>query len=494
MKVLTKLELASSNQSEYSQTTEETVQDNMETEPHVHMHSATSILSVADFDGDGKVNKNDLGLIRSALKKGSEYYHPLYDLDTNNVISKHDLQIARNDRGKTVPLLDQQIAQATQATMKYYGPAGQQQALQDGYIPGTEEAKGHGYHYYNFGLAQEISNDKELNVTQPIGLNFDDQGQLSAVFYIRTPQPFGFLGLGVNPSDDFAPTSSFDGLSEDDWHVHEKAWTRGLGNSDPRLISFEEDVPILTTLFRLVNDSFQVFPASDQFYFPKLYMLHGWFHSLNPSGTFAIANPAMSPYAPEELGVHSDAVHGDMGHDGSSEPIIGTDFGDFWLRGTKHSDQLYGLNGGDRIWTKAGDDSVHSGKGNDTIRGGGGDDMLYGGHDNDLLIGNRGDDRLFGGIGDDVIRGGPGDDVLRGGLGNDKLRGGQGNDLFVLALDEGTDIIRDFAINDRFVLVGGLSFGALTFNGRDILSGGETLVALAGFDATTLVAENFLEA
>jgi len=44
----------------------------------------------------------------------------------------------------------------------------------DGYIPLTQEAIGHGIHYYN-RLADEVSNLEQLDIQRPVGLNYDDK-------------------------------------------------------------------------------------------------------------------------------------------------------------------------------------------------------------------------------------------------------------------------------------------------------------------------------
>ena len=172
---------------------------------------ATPLLSVPDFNGDGSVDNVDIRDIISRFEAvdGDDLYHPLYDLNVNGMIDADDLENVIHALGEDVPLLDQQIAQATQATMKYYGPGGQEQAIADGYLPFTQEVKGHGIHYFNFNLATEVATFEELDIERPVGLNYDNEGNLLAVFYIRVPDaqevtpenPFG--DLFVIKEDDF---------------------------------------------------------------------------------------------------------------------------------------------------------------------------------------------------------------------------------------------------------------------------------------------------
>ena len=457
-----------------------------------------SLLSVADFNGDGKVNIADIQDISSRKNSadGDDLYHPLYDLDVDGDIDRHDIIMAVRTKGEDVPLLDRQIAQATQATMKYYGPDGLEQALADGYLPFTQEVKGHGIHYFNFTLATEVGTLEELAIERPVGLNYDAEGNLLAVFYIRVPDtqevtpenPFG--DLFVNSADDFPP-SSFDTLTADDWHNHQNFWMAGLGSLNSESVyGFEEFVPIEATISRLQNINFQLFPESDIFYSPKMWMIHGWFHSLNPAGTFANLDPDVGIYAPEELGVHGGH---DQGHQGDSDPlIVGTDEGE-QLFGTDEDNRINAFGGDDFIFSGLGDDSVWGGSSSDLLKGEGGNDMLYGGPGSDFVYGDAGNDRLFGGTEDDIMAGGAGDDLLRGSLGYDVLTGDEGRDIFVLAPGEGTDIITDLELDlDTIVLYAGITTENISIDqiGIDTALGfnNETLAIISGVEVSALIA------
>ena len=488
------------------------------------LHEPTmSIISVADFDGNGEVNTADIEDItsRSNSSDGDNLYHPLYDLDTNGIIDDNDIAIANGTLGQDVPLIDQQIAQATQATIKYYGSGGLEQALFDGYIPFTQEVQGHGIHYFNFPLALEVAESPNLNINTPIGLNYDAEGNLLAVFYIRTPyDPIAALEnpaafVTIDPENDFPPTS-FDGISAEDWHTHENIWFSGLGSLNPEdTYGFEEEVPIEATISRFENIGFQQFPESDQVFSPKFWMLHGWFHSLNLSGTFANLNPHVSLYAPIELGAHSehedDVGHNGGGHQEGEHSEGHSENGSGLIAGTDLDDGLHGTEGDDRINTFDGDDWIHGGLGDDSIWGGqghdwlagddihnpaeGGEDMLYGGPGSDAIYGQIGDDRLFGGTGDDFIVGGEGNDLLRGGLGYDNLTGSEDADSFVLVSGEGTDTIHDFEIDlDTIILYGGITIDDVSIaqsGSNTILNANdETLAILRGVNADELIATN----
>lgn len=464
--------------------------------------SAIPILSVADFNGDGSVNNIDIEDLaaRNGSVEGEDLYHPLYDLNANGTIDDQDLTEANNDLGVNVPLLDQQISQATQATMKYYGSEGQEQAIADGYLPSTQEAMGHGIHYYNPTLANEIGNSAELDIERPVGLNYDNEGNLTAVFYLRFPETQvatadnPLAGLMIDPADDFPP-ASFDTLTADDWHHHHDAWITGLGNPNSESVYFEEDVPLEIVGSRLEQIDSQLFPESDQLFNPKFLMLHGWFHSFNPDGTFAITNHEQGVYAPQELGAHG----GHFDENENIDPLIaGTDIGE-GLYGTEKADRINGFNGDDWLLGGMGNDSIWGSHGNDWIRGDddyaseAGDDMLYGGPGHDLIYGHDGNDRLFGGTDNDLLVADTGDDLLRGGLGYDILTGNEGHDSFVVAAGEGTDIITDFELEfDTLVLYTGVASETIEVNQLDhntVLSfADETLAVLNGVNAEDLLA------
>lgn len=220
-------------------------------------------------------------------------------------------------------------------------------------------------------------------------------------------------------------------------------------------------------------------------------------------------------------------------------------------------DRLLGDDGDNQLFSDVGNDTLEGGAGNDILKGGAGDDSINGGAGNDIVfvndfsgidtldggtgtdvlrllpndgrnltvfmelggVGDRqgggqfftnferiltgsGDDRLFGddednqllsAEGDDLLQGSGGDDTLGGGVGNDTVAGGSGSDRFILAAEEGTDLILDFvAGEDQIALSGGLAFSDLSFQGDSILLADQELASLNGVDTTTLTDSDFI--
>lgn len=121
----------------------------------------------------------------------------------------------------------------------------------------------------------------------------------------------------------------------------------------------------------------------------------------------------------------SDVVNGQAGDD----TIIGGDYGD----------SLSGGDDRDLIRGRANDDEIDAGTGNDTVYGGSGDDEIAGGAGRDTLEGQGGDDTIQGDGGKDLITGGKGDDCLIGGA---------DRDVFVFAVSDGADEIKDFTVGE----------------------------------------------
>tara|TARA_R110001583_G_scaffold185291_1_gene345296 strand:+ start:8639 stop:11470 length:2832 start_codon:yes stop_codon:yes gene_type:complete len=167
-----------------------------------------------------------------------------------------------------------------------------------------------------------------------------------------------------------------------------------------------------------------------------------------------------------------DSLYGGYGND-----IMQGGNGDDYLGGESGADKLYGGEGNDTITGGNGTDRLYGQSGDDVLNGGNGGDYLYGGEGQDRLSGADGNDRLFGNEGDDDIYGGDGDDYIEGGAGNDYIQGGAGADTFEFraTVDEGDDIISDFADGTDVIKMFDLEFEDLTISVVD----GDTVISWA---------------
>ncbi|BAY80706.1 serine-type D-Ala-D-Ala carboxypeptidase [Calothrix parasitica NIES-267] len=181
-----------------------------------------------------------------------------------------------------------------------------------------------------------------------------------------------------------------------------------------------------------------------------------------------------------------------------SDVIVGNE-ADNTLAGEERNDTIAGGLGNDLIFGQGGDD-VLRGDLNNSSGGGsvGGDDTIYGGMGNDRIGGKAGNDLIFGEAGKDRLWGDAGDDTLIGGLGNDSLNGGAGKDVFVLKLNEGTDKVFDFKVDDDLIDITNLGVGLedidITQEGKDavITLDGADIAILQDVNADSLSEDNFV--
>jgi Ca2+-binding RTX toxin-like protein len=120
--------------------------------------------------------------------------------------------------------------------------------------------------------------------------------------------------------------------------------------------------------------------------------------------------------------------------------------------------------GNDTIVAGRGNDRINAGNGNNTVRAGEGHNWIITGLGNDIVYDGAGNDSVFTGAGDDIIYLAEGRNFVDAGIGNNTIYSGSGSDLFVLTLGEGASTIIQFQVNDRFGLVGGLSYDDLLIN------------------------------
>lgn len=148
-----------------------------------------------------------------------------------------------------------------------------------------------------------------------------------------------------------------------------------------------------------------------------------------------------------------------------ADKIIGS-LGDDEIYGNHGNDTIYGdplnteeyqdeVGGNDTIYGGAGNDKVYGQLGDDVIHGDDGYDTLYGGEGYDILRGGNHHDWLHGGDGYDTLYGDAGNDRIYGGKGDDILYGGEGYDKFYLAPDTGYDVIKDFNVEQDYIVLAG---------------------------------------
>lgn len=213
------------------------------------------------------------------------------------------------------------------------------------------------------------------------------------------------------------------------------------------------------------------------------------------------------------------------------------------IDGGDGDDTIDGGSGDDTIDGEAGNDTIAGGVGDDNIDGGVGDDNIDGGSGIDTIAGGVGDDTISGGAGNDILRVGLGNDYVDGGTGTDALYlddqtsdvtvdmtsndftvgtdtntfsdieeiygsshndtfiddvtlmlfdGGAGNDRFVISagdtLDDryiGGDDVDTLDYSSASAIIADLTFGTVSGNGIDQVSGIENIIGSGSADDIT---------
>lgn len=139
---------------------------------------------------------------------------------------------------------------------------------------------------------------------------------------------------------------------------------------------------------------------------------------------------------------------------------------------------VFGGNGADQMdsYSSATGLLLYAEGGKDTLVGTALADGLIGGQGADTISGGDGDDDIYGQRGADVLKGQDGADLVCGGAGNDTLSGNDGSDIFVFALGDGNDIVRDFDAKGGGTDQDYIGIGSDTFDSLQIIAYGKDTV------------------
>lgn len=289
---------------------------------HCEQENLQPILSNGDFDGDGIVTDLDLKLISNQV--GSDEYVAFFDLNADGFLNGRDVSLAARAIGVSSTSLDQQFASLFWATERYRDV---NNAIADGYRPFTQTVQGHGMHYAKLpflatpsGLDPNYENtlDGHVNIAEPEGLNYDEHGNLVAVFYFHGVDVRDWVianQVGDQPAiqamfQQSVQTSSFSAASggiypplydsnEAIWHQH---WGPCWDGLDYLQMAFDPTiVPVFNQHVLPDECTFKgEISGRRQGWAPAFNMLHVWLYKLNPCGVFAGIHPHVAVGFPQE--------------------------------------------------------------------------------------------------------------------------------------------------------------------------------------------------
>jgi len=265
------------------------------------------LLSVADFNGNGIVDQDDVKLIKSAKKK--ELYFALYDVDTNGKVDDEDITIVTGQLGLTSQPIDQQFAFLFNRNKQFQLVEDSREIAAMGYFEVASSLAGHGEHWDDF------VDPVTANYLRPNGLNVPKaHDSVSGVFWLADATPVFEFGATDYPTPggeweaqrviafNGAPPKIFASPHEH-WHTHAALCTTvEMGASGPEIILNQHmTFAQCQELPSLVKD-----PDTGYNHWRNIWMLHAWLFDLNPNGVFGNTHPCVDPDSPSE-----DMINGD---------------------------------------------------------------------------------------------------------------------------------------------------------------------------------------
>ncbi|MDJ0731532.1 MAG: PEP-CTERM sorting domain-containing protein [Crocosphaera sp.] len=223
----------------------------------------------------------------------------------------------------------------------YMGTDGLTNAINAGFRPFTPIFRGHGVHYVK---PLDILNPPVA--TDPLGLNFDEHGNLVAAYYFQEQylvdeSGTGFYNTleGVEPNELLSHYQNFkqnyDTSAPDifevfgslaSWHTHNGVKIDNIGSLDSEAVIFDQDLSdeewVSALLAGLADDDIDIaiyeepdpsqYPFYNTLMTPGFHMIHIWLGAENQDGLFAGTHDDVAPNAVDEHGGHGG--HGDGGH------------------------------------------------------------------------------------------------------------------------------------------------------------------------------------
>ena len=281
------------------------------------------LLSVADFNGDGIVDRRDINRISRAISQSrrSGEYIAFFDYNADERLDGRDIAAATLDLGLESSALDQQIVQWYNIG-GHFQNKGKEYLTDYGFNRFTPSLKGHGEHWMNAPGFAALSPGNHADKNSIQGLNLATEGDQTAKAL--------FWGEAAIPlfNDPNAP----DGLSTLDW-PHGTAWmserVQAFAGHAPKFTdSHHEKWHTHAGLCGVYDDAGEIhlhqhtsFVECQSYYnarprvigqnpetgepvmgnaWVNIWMVHVWLYELNPDGIFAGTLHGLDPGAKHE--------------------------------------------------------------------------------------------------------------------------------------------------------------------------------------------------
>jgi len=275
------------------------------------------LLSVSDFNGDGKVTYKDIHMLKDALREHK--YYSVFDRNADGQLNHTDLHLAKKDLHSSSSLTDQQLAKMYQRFKHFQNVSGFDTIQSMNFQPFGSVLAFHGQHWANYagqfasaGLAKADQFLVEgINVmadgssvpaiywgegTVPL---FNDPTAPGGLSTLDWPSPGGVWNFervqafAGNPPDFFPETTA------DRWHPHAGLCVtmQDLGNGPEWVVDqYTSNAECQAT----PNLQKVEFNGQKLNIWGNFWMLHAWLYELNPRGVFGNVHPCIDPTGASE--------------------------------------------------------------------------------------------------------------------------------------------------------------------------------------------------
>ena len=288
---------------------------------------APPLLSVADFDADGKVTAKDIISLKTVIK--DDVYYALYDRNGDGVLNHADISLAARDMNSSSSQTDIDLANMYLRFQDLQNISGFDTIKSMGFEALGGPLAFHGQHWMTWKALFSVAGFSSADPMQVEGLNIlSDGSDIPALFWGEAATPLfhdDMAESGLSKLDwpsltgewiykrvqefEDSPPDFFPDTDQDKWHKHAglciTQTDEGNGprwNIDQHLSKAECDAkPNLKKVYnfnigRYVN------------LWGNIWMLHVWQYDLNPNGVFANTHPCIEPDAASENDINGDRV------------------------------------------------------------------------------------------------------------------------------------------------------------------------------------------
>lgn len=272
---------------------------------------AQPLLSVADFNGDGKVNRKDMHMLRDAIHEHK--YFAIYDRNADGKLNHDDKHLVNNDMHKMSSDTDQRLAKMYQR-FKHFQNTSAVDAQAMNFSPFGSVLAFHGQHWLNSAGQLAVGGLREADPFIAEGINvtadgsevmalfwgdgaiplFTDPSAPSGLSTLDWPSPTGVWNFQRVQAFADTPPEFFPESDADRWHPHAGlcATVQNLGNGPEWVLDQYTS-----------NAECQATPNLQKFEFNgqkinlwgNFWMLHAWLYELNPRGVFGNVHPCIDP-------------------------------------------------------------------------------------------------------------------------------------------------------------------------------------------------------